>query len=413
MRKFDEKWPYKTKKLFELIENQTDGNATEFANMIGVDQQRINRLFLINKKSGDFPRMSKDLESAIREVIDLPLDYFMPPPVEVEVNPIDYLFLGKKERFNKAYNFLKNEGIVKKQEDVARAMRESTNNISGALSGREMVLTDNFLTRFATAFKQISLKWLLDGEGEMLNVAAPEFKSENTPQVLEGDADKDIVEEQAKMTARIIELMRETSHIPKTFALESDIEVSLFLSKLNGKKVWSVADVHKICDTFRVRKGWLVDGDGQKYRLPDEVLEKMPVRRSYDKNVGRPYYNVDFEMGYDLMSNDQTVNPEYMIDISPYNKCDCWCNARGDSMSPTISNGDKIAIKEISDPQKCLINDEIYAIVTTNGLRTIKRIRDNGDSLTLIPDNKSYSEQTISKSLILKVYKVLGSVKTF
>lgn len=321
--------------------------------------------------------------------------------------------MDKTERLNKAYNYLKFEGVIKKQNDVADAMKASRTNVSQALNGNENVLTDSFLTRFAGAFKQISLNWLLYEQGQMLNVSAPEFKPENTPQVLEGDADKDIVEEQARMTKRIMELMRETSHIPKTFALESDIEVSLFLLKLDGKKVWSVADVHKICDTFRVRKGWLVDGDGPKYRLPDEVLEKMPVRRSYDKNVGRPYYNVDFEMGYDLMANDQTVNPEYMIDFNPYNKCDCWCNARGDSMSPTISNGDKIAIKEITDPQKCLINDEIYAIVTTNGLRTIKRIRDNGDSLTLIPDNKLYSEQTISKELILKVYKVLGSVKTF
>lgn len=82
-------------------------------------------------------------------------------------------------------------------------------------------------------------------------------------------------------------------------------------------------------------------------------------------------------------------------------------------MSPTISNGDLIAIKEVRDPASCLINDEIYAIVTTNELRTIKRVRDNGDTITLIPDNKKYSEQTISKEMILKVYKVMGSMKMF
>ena len=102
-----------------------------------------------------------------------------------------------------------------------------------------------------------------------------------------------------------------------------------------------------------------------------------------------------------------------MIDFSPYNKADCWCNARGNSMHPTISNGDKIAIKEVSDPKSCLISGEIYAIVTTNELRTIKRVRDNGETITLIPDNKEFPEQTISKDIILKVYRVLGSVKTF
>ena len=319
--------------------------------------------------------------------------------------------MDKKERFRKAFSYLKYEGVIKTQEAAGKLMGASRSNVSMALSGKESVLTDNFLMRFAEAFKQISLPWLLYGEGEMLSVAVPEFKSENSPQVLEGDAEKDVIEEQAKMTARIMELMRESSHIPKTFALDANIEISLFLDKLKGEKVWSVADVHKICDTFRVRKGWLVDGIGQKYRLPEEVLENIPARRSYDKNVGIPYYNVDFEMGFDLMVNDQTTKPECMIDFAKYNKADCWCNASGDSMEPTISNGDLIAIKEVRDPVTCLINDDIYAIVTTNGLRTIKRVRDNGNTITLIPDNKKFSEQTISKELIRKVYKVIGSIK--
>ena len=320
--------------------------------------------------------------------------------------------MDKKERFNKAFSFLKYENVIRTQDDVAKAMGASRSNVSSALNGKESVLTDNFLIRFAAAFKQISLDWLLRETGPMLTVA-PNFKDENTPQVLEGDVDKDIQEEQIKMTARIKELIQESQHIPKTFALEADIELSLFLRKLEGKAVWSVADVHKICDTYRVRKGWLVDGEGQKYRLPDEVLETIPARRSYDVRVGVPYYNVDFAMGYDMLTNDQTVNPDYMIDFEPYNKCQAWFNATGNSMYPTIASGDKIAIKEVRDPKSCLISGEIYAIVTTNELRTIKRVRDDGDTITLIPDNKDYPEQTISKDLILKVFKVMGSVKMF
>jgi len=321
--------------------------------------------------------------------------------------------MDKVERFNKAYEFLRYEGIIKTQTDVAKAMNSARSNISLALKGDESYLTDKFLTRFAGIFKQISLNWLLYEEGPMTTVAAPEFKSENLPQVLEGNVDKDVIEEQKNMTARIIELMRETSHIPRTFALQADIEVSLFQLKMKGEKVWSVADVHKICDTYKVRKSWLVDGEGQKYRLPEEVLETLPARRSYDVRVGVPYYNVDFKMGFDLMENCQTVNPDYMIDFEPYNSCDCWCNARGDSMAPTISNGDVIALKEVRDPKSCLINNEIYAIVTTNDLRTIKRIKDNGDTITLIPDNKEYSEQTIQKEMLYKVYRVMGSIKMF
>lgn len=320
--------------------------------------------------------------------------------------------MDKGKRFNKAFLFLKQENVIKTQNDIAKAMGASRSNISSALNGNEKILTDSFLMRFANAFKQISLSWLLHGEGPMLTVM-PNFKAENTPQVLESEEDKDVIEEQEKMTARIMELIRESRHIPKTFALEADIELSLFLRKLGGKAVWSRADVHKICDAFKIRKSWLVDGKGQKFRLPDEVLETIPAIPSYDVRVGVPYYDVEFKMGFELLVNDQTTKPDYMIDCAPYNKADFWCNASGNSMYPTIAHGDKIAVKEVLDPKSCLISGEIYAIVTTNELRAIKRIKDNGDTITLISDNKDYPEQTIGKELILKVYRVLGSIKMF
>ena len=320
--------------------------------------------------------------------------------------------MTKKERFEKAFSFLRYEGVVKSQSDAAAKMGASRSSISSALGGNELFLTDSFLMRFATTFKQISLDWLLKEEGPMLTIV-PEFKSENTPHVFLSEDDRDVIEEQANMTARIMELVHHFGLTPNTFALKANIEVSLFHRKLKGQAVWSVADVHKICDTFKIRKGWLVDGTGQQARVPEEYLDQIPARRTYDAQVGVPYYNVDFKMGYDLMMNDQTVTPEYMIDFAPYNRCDCWCNASGDSMRPTISNGDKIALKEIPDPRTCLISGEIYAIVTTNDLRTIKRVHDNGETITLIADNKEYPEQTISKDIILKVYKVLGCVKVF
>ena len=150
---------------------------------------------------------------------------------------------------------------------------------------------------------------------------------------------------------------------------------------------------------------WLLTGEGEMLNTD----EPHPVK-SFTHGV--PYYDVDFRLGFDLMMNDQTARPDYLIDFAPYNKCDVWCNARGDSMAPTIANGDIIALKEIAD-LSFLTNDEIYAVVTTNDMRTIKRVRDEGDSLLLIPDNKAYSDQRLPKTLVDKVYKVVGCMKMF
>ena len=87
--------------------------------------------------------------------------------------------MDKKERFERAYNYLKFQGIIKKQEDVAKAMSATRSNVSLALNGNPIVLTDNFLMRFAKAFPGIfNYDWLLSGDGEMLTVNQPRTKQE-------------------------------------------------------------------------------------------------------------------------------------------------------------------------------------------------------------------------------------------
>ena len=140
-------------------------------------------------------------------------------------------------------------------------------------------------------------------------------------------------------------------------------------------------------------------------------MVEMPVV-TMEPTKGRPYYNVDFRLGFDIMTNDQTTNPDYMIDFPPYNDVDCWVNAHGDSMAPTISSGDIVALKRIDDISY-LINNKIYAIVTSNGLRTIKRIRDNGTTFTLMADNKEVGNQDIPKELVTHAYLVRGTIKMF
>lgn len=146
------------------------------------------------------------------------------------------------------------------------------------------------------------------------------------------------------------------------------------------------------------------------------MLKSEETKPKVSYSSGRPYYNVDFIGGFDLVLNDQTINPEYNIDFSPYNKEGVlWCNITGHSMSPEISSGDMMAIREVSDWDKFLTMNETYAIVTRNDLRTVKKIRkgsDNGHFL-LVPVNKEYDEQEIAMEMILKVYSVLGCMKRF
>lgn len=132
---------------------------------------------------------------------------------------------------------------------------------------------------------------------------------------------------------------------------------------------------------------------------------------------GRPYYDVDFKCGFDELADDQTTVPACLISFPPYDREGVvWCNATGDSMSPEINPGDVIALQEVRDWQSYLTYGETYAIATTNGLRTIKKVRKGGtpSTLLLVPVNRAAAdEQEIDKALVLRVFRVLAAIKKF
>lgn len=160
-----------------------------------------------------------------------------------------------------------------------------------------------------------------------------------------------------------------------------------------------------LCAFPGLNRTWLLTGEG-------DMLNKENTPVVSADTTGVPYFNVDFTMGFDLFVNDQTTLPDYYINFPPYNKCTCWINARGDSMAPTISSGDMVALQRIED-FRYLISGEIYAVVTKNGLRTIKRVNDQGSTFKLIPDNKAYESQEIPKEEVIAVFLVRGNVKAY
>lgn len=162
---------------------------------------------------------------------------------------------------------------------------------------------------------------------------------------------------------------------------------------------------------------WLLSGEELKkshnVSISKATKEKKPIiNKEY---IGSPYYNVDFIGGFDLLMNDQTINPDFYINYPPYNKDGVvWVNLTGRSMEPELSNGDVIALKPMNTPIQYLPTKEIYAIVTEEW-RTVKRIElsDRDGFIRLLPSNPEYKAQEIPISMITRVYAVLGSIRKF
>lgn len=153
-----------------------------------------------------------------------------------------------------------------------------------------------------------------------------------------------------------------------------------------------------------LNRDWLLYGEGEM-TVGDEAAPATPV--------GVPYYDADFECGFTEFAPLE-IQPDAYINLPGYEKTTFWCNAIGQSMQPIIDGGDYIALQEIHDPTLILYG-EIYAIVTYEGLRTVKRIRrsPNPKCFRLIPENPNYDSQDIEKRQIRAIFRVLGVVKRF
>lgn len=60
--------PYANKKVYELIQKETNGSVRAFAQSINVSQQSLNRIFCIDKRNGKYPSVSNEIKKGIIDV---------------------------------------------------------------------------------------------------------------------------------------------------------------------------------------------------------------------------------------------------------------------------------------------------------------------------------------------------------
>lgn len=190
-------------------------------------------------------------------------------------------------------------------------------------------------------------------------------------------------------------------------AFEKKVGISNgYISRSKGsfgsKIVTNISKVYPELSTL-----WLITGEGS-------MLKNTATPYSINQEQkGTPYYDVDFIGGFDLVENDQTQNPTYHIYFPQYDKADCWVNITGHSMEPLISHGDIVALKKLEDWHTYVLYGETYAIVTDE-YRTVKKVRKStkgDDFIRLVPANIEFDEQDVNKSIIRRVYQVLGCAK--
>ena len=84
-------------------------------------------------------------------------------------------------RVMEAIHYLIKQGKYGSQKDIAKEIGCTPSNLSGFKKGREGVLTENLLVRFAQTFKStINKDWVLFGDGDMLIKSADDIQRAST-----------------------------------------------------------------------------------------------------------------------------------------------------------------------------------------------------------------------------------------
>ncbi|MBF0445792.1 MAG: helix-turn-helix transcriptional regulator [Magnetococcales bacterium] len=183
-----------------------------------------------------------------------------------------------------------------------------------------------------------------------------------------------------------------------------------------GSRMPNLKLLHKISRTFSVTLDWLVTGEGQRsLELFREHSGETPAKSTIDDLFTLvPRHAVTASLGH-----GQEVDSEQIIDFLAF-KTDWLLQRRlnteklalissaGDSMQPTISDGDMLLI-DLRDNLQQAKSGKIYLIRQNDHLYA-KRIHwmISGD-LIIKSDNKEYTPETIIQQNLEQVH-VIGRV---
>ena len=302
--------------------------------------------------------------------------------------------IDKKNRLDRAVAYLKGEQIIKTQKDISKKMGISEETISRALKGLEKYLTDSFLEKFAYEFG-LNPKWLKNNNGSMLI----QQEQEEAPEE-DDDEEEPYLRAERNKYGLSLQRIQELTNLPLKTLKAYD----------NGSKEMPDDILEAFDNLFQRIENEYNEREEENNTLPVLITDDMV------SSVKVPFYEVDFAGGFTSPEMFSEVKPSFVISSPSFSGADFACVLTGNSMSRRIKNGSVIGLKKINEWWEYFPTNEIYAIVTKNGLRTVKIVKRSSKSgyIDLIPDplpeynNPPYEAETIRMEYVIGFYQVVA-----
>lgn len=267
-----------------------------------------------------------------------------------------------------------------------KAGYERAQSFYDVLNGKTKNISPKMANNIVSAFPEINKDWLLTGNGEML--------------IEEDDEEEPYLRAERNKYGLSLQRIQELTNLPLKTLKAYD----------NGSKEMPDDILEAFDNLFQRIENEYNEREEENNTLPVLITDDMV------SSVKVPFYEVDFAGGFTSPEMFSEVKPSFVISSPSFSGADFACVLTGNSMSRRIKNGSVIGLKKINEWWEYFPTNEIYAIVTKNGLRTVKIVKRSSESgyIDLIPDplpeynNPPYETETIRMEYIIGFYQVVA-----
>ena len=266
-----------------------------------------------------------------------------------------------------------------------KAGYERAQSFYDVLNGKTKNISPKMANNIVSAFPEINKDWLLTGNGEML---------------IEEEEEEPYLRAERNKYGLSLQRIQELTNLPLKTLKAYD----------NGSKEMPDDILEAFDNLFQRIENEYNEREEENNTLPVLITDDMV------SSVKVPFYEVDFAGGFTSPEMFSEVKPSFVISSPSFSGADFACVLTGNSMSRRIKNGSVIGLKKINEWWEYFPTNEIYAIVTKNGLRTVKIVKRSSESgyIDLIPDplpeynNPPYETETIRMEYVIGFYQVVA-----
>ena len=191
-----------------------------------------------------------------------------------------------------------------------------------------------------------------------------------------------------------------------------DVQQAAVSNQLNGRP-FGKNSAAKWNKAFGFRINWLLTGEGPMFDKDSEQAKEYNIEDhpelNHDEDIpvvpARLFRAPEIDI-YEYVINSTTV--EKLPPVPHFQKHELFATCPGDAMAPRICRGYLLALRRMPEDTP-IIHGEIYVVDTKSLGMFLRRIVDNGDTVTFIAENQAdFPDFELPHTDITNIFRVVG-----